>query len=536
MMARRFLRSLLLVMVAAVAAKAEITQSMPSHVAELLRLMPEGAVAALIVPPLSASIERSAAVTERLLPPEVPALHQVLARFGIVDLRALPTWVRTKGLDPDAAAAVFISLRAVAADAAAVVAGYHTATDSLFHAANRPPAVVAVLACTDIGVAESALTEFARWWDPALTAQPTRRNQGDYVVSSLADGISYCFINGRLFLGNDLELLTETIARSRSSTPASVRLDIHPPVLPEDVLLLTRLPEAMDPMPDLAPLIAYTLPVLKNEAETEARRLSTLYAICPDPGFVATTLSVADDKIELLSRVSIAGCPLLAMAPDAFAPLQLAHILSHGDVLNVSARSTPVTRFLVDNILLLAPELIRSRSYYHAADLLRELCSQEIAARAVLGAAPSASFLAQVERPDTVEAALEGLGMPVRKDAAEPWALEGNAFPLFVMLRGSTLVISTSAGECTELAEAVGRSEGALFFASLDPPEQEAGLVALCRLNASGIPGAMELWKPHWAESNADQLARFSGAVREIRAGTRLEGPQQLNFLTCYLR
>jgi len=493
-------------------AEAPVPKALPALPADapatagVLRLMPESAMVALALPPLNGLYEKGVAMAKRILPPEqvdaILAEHiaQMAADAGVPGAESLNDIAVAKGVDLNAPLAVFVDLTETAAAAkenlsgmqppAAEEEGGDAASDAkpqppsgeAILADMEPPAMVAVIPCTNTDTALATLQEVASEGGAALDpAGMAAVEEGGVTIQHDAEsGLGYFVLGKNLVLGNSLPLLKETVART--TAPAAIRYGTAecPALEPDEIVALTRMDKLMPLLEDLMPALAALNPAMAGASDTQMAAMADAFKAYSGSDPAVTTLSWTDAKIELHSRVDLAKHPALVDQMGEVKPLRLAQLLPEGTLVLVAQQFNEQAKDSIRKMWLSSmPEEVQGGTGYQEAigyvNQVLDILEDELIIALTPGMGyPNAFIMASLKDPQATKDLLNTVAPMTPSDPHNDVEVFMLALPIplpvYITFPGRTLLLSNNLDEMTVLMDRLASNEPSKLFASLDPP------------------------------------------------------------------
>ena len=560
----------------------------------LLKLTPESAMVTVALPPVTGLFDKGVALVKRVAPAGADidaalaeAVAQMAKEAGAPDAKSLSEIAKAKGLNADAAMAVYIDLTATAesckaafeamkkeqeaapapesaskTEASPAPAAKAVDMEKVF-ASMKVPAMVGVVGCADPAKAESTINEMlagaGEYVDPAKSE--TVDVNGVAVKCYDPDKLAYAIVGDKLVVGNSLALLKQVLGRigapsmsaaGRQEAASGIRYGTIECLAssPDEVVMLTRMDKIAPLAKELLPLIAASqsptgqLPPGQWDYFNKA-----LDAFVGDDPLVAT-VEWTDKKLEFLNRCDFAKHPALAALTGEAQPLRFAPMLPENSQLMLSMRLNEQTKqeFKTGWMDSLPPEVKSQAKVTQALTYFSEVL-EVVGDEITVGAAPGPGgipqlyLLAGVGNVDQAKSLLQTL-MPAVP--AEPYNGVGIStlaipmMPLHFAFVENTLALCNDLDKLKGIIDMVKGKTTSKLFASLDPPMDPATPRYFAMLVKSslitGIMTPLAIFMPSISSGLQGPIVdRLIGVVRELRMTRDLKGSWVEGRLTIHL-
>jgi hypothetical protein len=568
----------------------------------LLKLTPESAMVTVALPPVTGLFDKGVALAKRVAPAGVDidaALAEAVAQMAqdasAPDAKSLGEIAKARGLNADAAMAVYIDLAATAESckaafeamkkeqevqkAAPATPGAEPASKTeqapkaegsaapapaveakpvdmqKVFASMKVPAIVGVVGCADPAKAEFTISEILAaiggYVDPGKSE--TVDVGGVAVKCYDPDKFAYAIVGDKLVVGNSLALLKQVLGRI--SAPSMIRYGTIECLAssPDEVVMLTRMDKIAPLAKELLPLMAASQSPTGQLPPGQWDYLNkTLDAFAGDDPLVAT-VEWTDKKLEFLNRCDFAKHPALAALSGEAQPLRLAPMLPETAQMMLSMRLNDQTKqeFKSGWIDSLPPEVKSQAGVTQALTNLNEVLEvvgDEITAGVAPGPGgiPQIYLLAGISNVDKAKSLLQTLVPAMPAMPAEPYngvdisTLPIPMMPLHFAFAENTLAICNDLDKLKGIIDMVKGTTTSKLFASLDPPMDPATPRYFAMLvKSSLIPGVMTplaIFMPSISPGlQGPMVDRLIGVVRELRMTKDLKGSWIEGRLTIHL-
>jgi|GEM_PF-2293003 len=520
----------------------------------ILRAMPDSAAFVLAFPPLPKLRDRLFALSGKFAgSAELLAQASALlsASLGLGDspgLRDIEVFLDSKGLAPDSPWGIFVDLGETASDASEATRKLAGATRGRVLAPAmdyHPPAVLVMAGVSQSDLAESTVREFLPRIVGGSQDSPKTVNTGsgsDSYLHRLQNGWGYSTKDGWLYVTNSESLFHAVLDRQASSADVNYGLAAWPGATPDDIVLLTRPGKATPDPINLLAVGSYASQVYPTirwptaTAETQ-REFRDFYS--PEAGAEAimATLSIAQDRVELASRVDVSKHPWLARVHDASHAPELAGFIGPGSVLSGYFKWGDSLVVTARGCLGVVPVELRESYWNPICHALEVFACGETVFSIGPGAPPVIRLFTHVSNESAALGLLGPFLDKARGDDSgrETWALSAGPVKLYGQLEGSTLVCTSLEAELPSMRDRVRAGGGISFIEMLDPPVRKEAIVSLISLDASR-PEDLDSILTVFDIAGRGAIMKWIGGVREIRAGKIADRPWLTQFLTVFLK
>ena len=564
----------------------------------LLKLTPESAMVTVALPPVTGLFDKGVALAKRMVPAGVDidaAVTEAIVRMaqdaGAPDAKSLSEIAKAKGLNADAAMAVYIDLTATAesckaafeamkkeqeaapapesaskteqapkaegaskTEASPAPAAKPVDMEKVF-ASMKMPAVAGVIGCTDPAKAESTISEMLAgadgYVDPAKSE--TVDVNGVAVKCYDPDKLAYAIVGDKLVVGNSLALLKQVLGRINA--PSMVRYGTIECLAssPDEVVMLTRMDKIAPLAKDLLPLIAASQSPTGQlpPGQWDYFNKSLDASVGDDP--LVTTVEWTDKKLEFLNRCDFAKHPALAALTGEAQPLRLAPMLPENTQMMLSMRLNDQTKqeFKSGWMDSLPPEVKSQAGVTQALTYFNEVLEvvgDEITAGVGPGPGglPELYLLAGIANVDKAKTLFQTLVPAMPAMPAEPYngvdisTLAVPMMPFHFAFVDNTLVLCAGLDKLKGIIDMVKGKTTSKLFASLDPPMDPATPRYFAMLVKSslitGIMTPLAIFVPSISSGlQGPTVGRLIDAVRELRMTKDLKGSWVEGRLTIHL-
>ena len=564
----------------------------------LLKLTPESAMVTVALPPVTGLFDKGVALAKRMVPAGVDidaAVTEAIVRMaqdaGAPDAKSLSEIAKAKGLNADAAMAVYIDLTATAesckaafeamkkeqeaapapesaskteqapkaegaskTEASPAPAAKPVDMEKVF-ASMKMPAVAGVIGCTDPAKAESTISEMLAgadgYVDPAKSE--TVDVNGVAVKCYDPDKLAYAIVGDKLVVGNSLALLKQVLGRINA--PSMVRYGTIECLAssPDEVVMLTRMDKIAPLAKDLLPLIAASQSPTGQlpPGQWDYFNKSLDASVGDDP--LVTTVEWTDKKLEFLNRCDFAKHPALAALTGEAQPLRLAPMLPENTQMMISMRLNDQTKqeFKSGWMDSLPPEVKSQAGVTQALTYFNEVLEvvgDEITAGVAPGPGglPELYLLAGIANVDKAKTLFQTLVPAMPAMPAEPYngvdisTLAVPMMPIYFAFVDNTLVLCAGLDKLKGIIDMVKGKTTSKLFASLDPPMDPATPRYFAMLVKSslitGIMTPLAIFVPSISSGlQGPTVGRLIDAVRELRMTKDLKGSWVEGRLTIHL-
>jgi len=334
MMAQRICRTTVLLFIALLLAWTAQSQAgmgkagMPATATgRILTLAPESTTVAAAIPSTAYVYDRVMHIVRLALPEELDLDTQIAlgvaqagAMIGVADAATYKDLFRGLGLDPDAPVAVFADLSGMLEGLTGVMK-----TLPMQMGVGGPPGaggpmgmgpdinismdvpVAVVIGCSDTALFESSVARLAEQFPMAPSgAAETVEVDGFTIHSFGPETMSYCAAGDYVIMGNKLDYVREVVRHVKSPGPAVYGGPGCPPIEDEEIVVLVET-KALAPMiKDIMSLATMFAPGTEPIGGETMQQLLDEMA---DSGPLVVTMSLEENRLDLLTRMDYAGCP-----------------------------------------------------------------------------------------------------------------------------------------------------------------------------------------------------------------------------------
>lgn len=561
-----------------------------------LKLAPESAMITLALPPLQGTLDKGIALAKKILPPgtdvdgEVAkSITQMAQDAGVPDAKTIAEIASAKGLNAEAPIALFVDLTNTAGSAktaltamkadldaqkaapapeaapkaegaakteAAPAAEKPAAPKALdldkVVASLKPPAVAAVLGCSDPAKVEATIGEVlgvtGGYVDPAKVE--TSDVGGVSVKCFDPEKLAYAVAGDKLVVSNSLEMLKQVLGRVAS--PAVVRYGSVecPASSPDEVVLLSRMDKIAPIAKELLPLVLALQPDAGQMPEGQLDYMNKMFdALAGDDPSVCT-LEWTDKKIELAGRYDLGKHPGMAELAGEAQPLRLAPMLPDNTLLFLSVRLNEKTKAQIKDgwIKSLPPEVKNEAGLSKALPYVETVLSMlgdeisvgiagaagglpQVYLMAGLGNAEQAKGLIQLAAPMTPSDPHEGVEISL---LAIP-----SPVPVYIAFVDNTLMVCNDLEKLKGLITLAKAKSASKLFTSLDPAMDPAtpsfGALLVKSALVTDVVRPLAAFMGGLPPEMQGPVDKVVSTVREIRATKTLQGGWAKENLSIYL-
>ena len=419
------------------------------------------------------------------------------------------------------------------------------------------PAMVGVLTCTDVALAEDTLQSvLASEGSPLAGVTPEDVEMDGLVIRNYDNGkFAYFTTQNYIIGGNSIDLVKGTAARV--TDPAVLRYGTIecPASVPNEMVELVRLDLLMPFIDKLMPVLAAMDPASAGMLKAQLSMMQGVSSAYTGTDPAVATLVMDDEKIDFLTRVDMASHPGLEDLVGAAQPLRLAPLLPETSQLFFSIRFNPQTKQNLQgsNQLMsaLPPEVVPP----NVAGMLPQFV-QMIGDELTLGIAgmeglvPNAVIMISLKdeadpmKAENTKALLQMLIPITLEETYNEVDINTVQMPLpvslYVAYPQDVVVITTDIQAMKGLLDLLTNEQSSGLFQALDPPIDETtqrynmlylktDLIAEIVPQIASMTGSM----PPEASMIIDVLTKL---IREVRVSQDLDGTWQRGAVSIYLK
>lgn len=525
-----------------------------------LQFLPADAQMAVALPPVPGILAKVSPLLKAIAPPdedvdeELSEFFRELGEDIGVEAESFEQLAAGLGVDREAAMGIFADFAPAVASAAAAKAeadasGAVAPDDAAYEGVDYfedadPPALVGVFRVTDPDRAVSELERIVAQ-DEGLSALPAGTEEVGGITITTRGDYGYFLARGHIAVGN-VSLLRGTA--SRVSNPATFRYGtVECPAAASDEIVtliygsrvLPLLEQALPlfgPEEDLAPLAAAQYQMYKGAFHAENE----------DP--IVGTLTMNDDRIEMLWRVDTAVHPGLMEMTGPAQPLRLARYLPESTLALVSFRfNEEFKKQLLEDVLPSASatsDPAAGMNLVYATQFLTQLGDEAtIGIASAAAGLPEAYIMLGLAEPEATQGLVQMFGVLKVLEEVEGVTIyqvnvEGmSPVPVFLSFVDNFVVASNSDAGLRTVVKRHKAGEVSGFFAALEPPfnidtPRYQAAVIKSRI-VSEVYGVAAMFVPGAAVD--PEIQPLLTAIREVRTGKELSGTWLQGRATVYL-
>lgn len=538
-----------------------VVSDAPSTI-KALSLLPDEAQFAVGIPPLTALEDAIVPIANRVWGEE--AVQEEIENFtrdiamqtGQTDAESIEEIASAKGIDPDAAIAIFGDLTPMA-DSAIAFAEEHAddapeaREEAMEDFEPDVPSWAVALGITDKAVAEASIQNDLIEGIPDLqTANHTTENVGDISVE-VYDDYAYFLTDDQAVLGT---LALVKSAAARVGNPQSFRYGTSAcPAYADDEIVSLIYPNRT------YPLITRVLESLEGDAELDAMVQMQLAMVqevfkgeSDDP--IVTTLTANDDDVSLVSRIDTeqhAG--VLAYAGEA-QPLRLARLLPDHTLAMLSYRiNDELKQYFNDIVFPAAEEAMGDDGTKQGVAIAKQgigMLGDEltIGITGVQDDFPEAYIMLALADPESTKGLLQ---MFIPAMPGETYTPEGGQdveissiaapipIPLSIAYPGDMVLVSNNTDGMKKIIDHMAAESTSELFAALEPPldpevPRYNGIVFNSKLIEDLMPVVMLAGGD--VRDAQPVIEQITPVVREVRAFSEMHGVWSVTNVSVYLK
>lgn len=558
---------------------------------DILKLAPEEAALAAAAPNPQKLYERALKLAKRLSGKDADidaavkqAVDTAAAKFKVTPAASFAEIARAKGIDPEAPLGVFLDptptlegLRKKAAEPAPLstpqeepvtpVPDEKTNADGSPSESQEsfggdtapqepaspiqdavPPSFAVVVSCSDAKLAEQFVREVAAEVRGASAAEPKEADlDGVRLVTYEPNTFSYFFVDRTLVMGNSVDLLKGVAGRFKK--PAEVRYgsEKFPANDDDQIVQLVRLDRMKSIVDGIMPL-TQGLPG-GMMAAAALQNQETLNALSgKDP--LVVTVSLNDEKLEILTRLDTETHPDLAKVAGSAQPLRLAAFMPESTVALLCMRFNAETKATMGKAMSSsmgagATDDPGVAGAMGAGSMVLDMIGDEIVigVTGVANGMPKLAALAALANPEQTQGFLKQSGVKMEGEGysgVEIMQVPVVFATLYYAFVDKTLAASNDLDQLKSSIDTVKSGTKSNLFQSLkpalDPAVPRYGAFLVRDKVVEDVLKPLMLQFPTAAPPDASQTAeRVSSVIRELRITQDLNGNVEERHLTAFL-
>ena len=410
------------------------------------------------------------------------------------------------------------------------------------------PAIVGVVGCTDVALAEATVKEILASEGSPLAGTEAEDIEAEGVTIHCYDPnqFAYFFADNRLIGGTSLDLVKATAARLKNPAPVRYGTVDCPASAADEVVELIRMDRLMPFAAKLMPVVSMMDPSTSQLLDGQMSMVDKLVDAftCADPA--VATLTLNEDQIEFVTRIDMAAHEGLKAVTGAASPLRLAPLLPESTEAFLSIRFNDESKASIQQqgLGFLPTDMVPAQVSTMLPQFVQMIGDElTIGVMGVEDMLPKAAVLLALSDPESTRALLQILVPMEITETYNETDIMSVAAPLPVSLClayvGDVLMLATDVDTLKGMVDLKKSGEISPLFESLDPPldpnvPRYGALVFKTEMVAELLPQAAALLGglPPEASMVIDMLTKV---VREIRASQGVVGNWQESNIAIYL-